>query len=92
MPNGTLKPCKSFFKTQGGLERTARLRKKIKVSFDPHKFLAKVGEGKRSYQPTRGIKLFSPKEKSRTRFFTFSKARSSSPSFPNKAKRRSSPF
>jgi CRP/FNR family transcriptional regulator, cyclic AMP receptor protein len=40
-PDGTLEPCRSFFNAQGAEKGTARLRK-----FDPHKFLAKVGEGK----------------------------------------------
>jgi len=36
------------------------------------------------------IKLFSHKDRSRTRFFTSSKARSNSPSFPSKARKQSS--
>src|SRR5260370_1775523 len=40
------------------------------------------------YQNIGRIKLFSHRERSRTRFFTSSKARSSSPSFPSKARKR----
>jgi hypothetical protein len=58
-----------------------------KPKFDPKTFLANVGEGKRYPNSTR-IKLFSHRGRSRTRFFTSSKARSSSLSFPSKARRR----
>ena len=68
-------------------KREASVRKKVKTVFDPKKFLAKVGEGK-TVSHTGRIKLFSPKEKLRMRSFTFSKARSSSPSFPSKARKR----
>ena len=63
------------------------MRKKAKASFDPKTFLAKVGEGK-TMSNTGRIKLFSHKERLRTRFFTSSKARSSSLSFPSKARKR----
>ena len=52
----------------------SQLRKKVKATFDPQKFLANVGEGKR-FIATGRIRLFSPKGKLRTQFFTFSKAR-----------------
>ncbi len=51
------------------------MRKKVKASFDPKEFLAKVGEGKR-YPNIGRIKLFSRRERSRT------------PSFPSKARKR----
>ena len=63
------------------------MRKKVKTAFDPKKFLAKVGEGK-TVSRTGRIKLFSPKEKLRTRSFIFSKARSSSPSFRSRARKQ----
>src|SRR6266478_1165042 len=56
-------------------KRGAFVRKKVKASFDPKEFLAKVGEGKR-YPNIGRIKLFSRRERSRT------------PSFPSKARKR----
>ncbi len=70
-------------------KRQAFVRKRVKVSFDPKIFLAKVGEGKTISKYGR-IKLFSHKERLPTRFFTSSKARSSSRSFPSKARKQSS--
>ena len=63
------------------------MKRKGKLPFDPKKFLAKMGEGK-AISKTERIKLSFRKERSRTRFFTSRKARSSSPSFPSKARRR----
>ena len=57
-------------------KREASMRKKIKASFDPKKFLAKVGEENRVISTGR-IKLSSPRETLRTRSFTFSEATSS---------------
>ena len=45
-----------------------------KAVFDPKKFLANAGEGKK-YLNTGRIKLSSHKERLRTRFFIFRKAR-----------------
>src|ERR1700674_2301802 len=50
-------------------------------------FSPRWARGKR-YQLIGRIKLFSHKDRSRTRFFTSSKARSSSLSFPSKARKR----
>ena len=52
------------------------MRKKIKASFDPKKFLAKVGEGKTVSSYRKDQIVFS-KETLRTRSFTFSGAASS---------------
>jgi hypothetical protein len=62
-----------------------------KVSFDPKKFLAKVGDGKTilTYQKNRIV--FS-QGRLRMQFFTSSAATSSSSLFPNKAKKPSSLF
>ena len=67
-------------------KKGALVRKRVKASFDPKKFLAKVGEGKTISKYR--IKLFSHRERLRTQFFTSSKARSSSRSFPSKARKR----
>ena len=64
------------------------MSKRPKALFDPKIFLAKAGEGKR-YPNTARIKLSSHRVRLRTRFFTSSKARSSSLSFPSKARKRS---
>ena len=64
------------------------MRKKFKASFDPKTFLAKVGEGKTISQIPEGSNYFLTRRGSRTRSFTFSKARSSSLSFPSKARKR----
>jgi len=68
-------------------KKGAFVRKRVKASFDPKVFLAKVGEGKTISNIER-IKLFFRKDRSRTLFFTSSKARSSSRSFPSKARKR----
>src|ERR1700745_890267 len=69
-------------------KRGAFVRKRVKASFDPKEFLAKVGEGK-TISEYRKDQSFFHRKRSRTRFFTSSKARSSSPSFPSKARKRS---
>ena len=64
------------------------MRKRLKTSFDPKLFLAKVGEEKR-YPNIGKIKLSFRKDKSRTLFFTSGKARSSLLLFPSKARKPS---
>jgi hypothetical protein len=64
------------------------MKRKGKLSFDPKRFLAKVGKGK-TISKYRKDQIIFRKDRSRTRFFTSSKARSNSPSFPSKARKRS---
>ena len=65
-------------------KKGAFVRNRVKASFDPKVFLAKVGKEKR-YPNIERIRLFFRKDRSRTQFFTSGKARSSSRSFPSKA-------
>ena len=58
-----------------------------KASFDPKIFLANAGEGKTISKYRKDQIVFS-QGRLRTRFFTSSKARSSSLSFPSKARKR----
>ena len=63
------------------------MRKKVKTVFDPKKFLAKVGEGKTVSSYRKDQIVFSQGEIADA-VFIFSKARSSSPSFRSRARRR----
>ena len=63
------------------------VRKRAKASFIPKHFSPRWAKEKR-YPNIERIKLFFRKDRSRTRFFTSSKARSSSLSFPSKARKR----
>ena len=72
--------------------RESLVRKRVKASFDPKKFLAKVGDGKAISNYRKNEVVFSQGERSRTRFFTSSRAMSSSSSFPNTARKQSSLF
>jgi hypothetical protein len=69
----------------GRKKRQSVVRRKAK--FDPKIFLANVGAGKTISKFRKDQIVFSQGE-SRTRFFTSSKARSSSLLFPSKARRR----
>ena len=68
-------------------KKSGAVTKINKLTFDPKIFLDKVGEGVTVFD-YREMKLFSHKERLRTQSFTSSKARSSSLSFPSKAKKR----
>ena len=61
--------------------------KRGKATFDPKEFLAKVGEGKTISKYQKDQIVFSQGEVADA-VFTSSKARSSSPSFPSKARKR----
>src|SRR5690348_11975214 len=69
----------------------AVVKKSRKTAFDPKIFLAKVGDGKiiSKYQKDQ---LFFHRARLRTRSFTSRRARSSSPSFPNGARKQSLEF
>jgi hypothetical protein len=64
------------------------VRKKVKVTFDPKTFLAKVGEGKTISKYRKDQIVFSQGQVADA-VFTSSKARSSSLSFPSKARKQS---
>src|SRR6266436_9814872 len=68
-------------------KRGAFVRKRVKASFDPKEFLAKVGEGKTISKYRKDQIVFSQGEVADA-VFTSSKARSNSPSFPSKARKR----
>ena len=63
------------------------MEKPANSEFDPKAFLAKVGAGK-TISKLEKISTSLSKETWRTRFFTFKKARSSSLSYPSKARKR----
>jgi CRP/FNR family transcriptional regulator, cyclic AMP receptor protein len=65
----------------------AFVRKRVKASFDPKVFLAKVGEGKTISKYQKDQIVFSQGQVADA-VFTSSKARSSSLSFPSKARKR----
>ncbi len=67
------------------------MRKRVRASFDPKKFLARVGDGKAIFNYRKNEIVFSQGEIADA-VFTSSKAISSSSSFPSTAKKQSSLF
>ena len=63
------------------------MRKRVKSSFDPKEFLAKVGEGKTISKYRKDQIVFSQGQVADAVFY-IQQGKSSSPSFPSKARKR----